>query len=184
MGTNNAERARGRRALVGSILALLMSAAVLLAVLTVLQNAGTTRSRGGQRASASGEIHGAGTAGTMDLIRELGSRGIVARPSSNRCANGFIVASGRGYALGGGGRSGFEYVCVYLYPDPSSAKAAAERIPAEAEMPAAEWDRDTHFFRCGRVLAVYSGYDERNLRALTELCGGPFAFGEGFGPDE
>jgi hypothetical protein len=172
---------RARRALVGATAIALVSMVLVVAAWAALGGAAGTTPEGERGASSMNEPLSAG-----ELVRELESRGIPTRPygAGVRCANGLVSAPGRAYKLGAGGRSGYEYVCLHSYPDPSSAKAAAGRIPPEAYMPAAEWERDTHFFRCGRVIAVYTGYDVRNLRALTGLCGRRFAFGEGFGPDE
>ena len=184
---------------IGALLAVVLSVAVASSACVVPEPAATPprSGRGGPGAGARTTPVGSGVG---QLVRELESRGADVRLSGAKClpiptrrlgaredaqpqdASGTASPTGSAYRLGARGRPGYESLCLYPYPDPSSAEADAALVPPDADNGMTDWVADPRFYRCGRVIGVYTGYDERNIQTLTEICGQPFAKGEGAPP--
>ena len=66
---------------------------------------------------------------------------------------------------------------IYLYQDVAAAKADEARLHTDTRLAVIEWVRPPHFYRCTKMIVLYTGEDETITRVLTGLCGPAFRVG-------
>lgn len=61
----------------------------------------------------------------------------------------------------------------HVFPDERTAQVRADRIPSEMSNQSIDWVAPPHFYRCGRVIALYVGTDEDVKAVLDGSLRGP-----------
>ncbi|MBN1180301.1 MAG: hypothetical protein JXD18_13900, partial [Anaerolineae bacterium] len=59
---------------------------------------------------------------------------------------------------------------LHLFPDEQVAQVRADSIPHEMSNSIVDWVAPPHFYRCGRVIALYLGADETLQEMLAQRC--------------
>jgi hypothetical protein len=99
------------------------------------------------------------------LLRGLEAQGFTLEgPEESEAA---FLAPEPGIAYRLGERS---WLHLHLFPDEEMAQVRADSIPHELTNAIIEWVAPPHFYRCGRVIALYLGSDEDVRQVLEEPC--------------
>lgn len=69
------------------------------------------------------------------------------------------------------------WLSLYPYRNSEALRTDVRKIPRDAQIGIYDWAATPNFFRCGTVMTLYQGRDRATVRALTRLCGEPFATG-------
>lgn len=80
--------------------------------------------------------------------------------------------------------AGDAMIQVFQFADAAEAEAAAGTVNASGTIigtTTVDWIEPPHFYRHGRLLALYAGSDENVLAALGEVLGEPFVIGQTMG---
>ncbi len=108
----------------------------------------------------------------IELLAALQGREISSRPMGPSLVPWLISEPGQAYTVAGG------WLHIHAYPSVERARAISDTIPEDAGVNhAADWVDHPHFYRCGRLIALYVGRDSNVTTALRDLCGPPFAEG-------
>jgi hypothetical protein len=99
------------------------------------------------------------------LLRELEAQGYTMRGPEESEAVFLAPEPGIAYRLGE--RS---WLHLHLFPNEQVAQVRADSIPAELPNVIIEWVAPPHFYRCGRVIALYLGSDEDVRQVLEQQC--------------
>ncbi len=105
----------------------------------------------------------------VTLVADLRRRGIEPAASHESRVEFLGDAPGQAYQVGSG------WLLVHLYASAEAAGARHDQVRQGLANPVADPPAPPHAFQCGAVIALYLGRDEQVTKALTELCGPPFA---------
>lgn len=74
-------------------------------------------------------------------------------------------------------KAGSEFIQVFEYPDEAAAQQDVSKISADGSIRGyrIDWLGPPHFYRVGRMVAIYPGTDQATLTALESALGKPFA---------
>lgn len=109
-----------------------------------------------------------------DVVEKLRERGIHLSPTSvsRTDVDPFLQAPHEGYHIGNAS------LYIFSYANVRSAEAAADEIPPDADNGMWDWAEDAHYYRCDTSIALLIGEDTDTSKALSHLCGRPFAVGK------
>jgi len=99
------------------------------------------------------------------LLRALEAQGVTLEGPERSEAAFLAPEPGIAYRLGE--RS---WLHLHLFPSEEVAQVRADSIPQEMTNTIIEWVTPPHFYRCGRVIALYVGSDEDVGQVLEEPC--------------